>query len=68
MLHASLFELETAAATTYTAGLGEIIGTDPAAIVASIQPIEARHAAVLGEALDLRSTSWRRRSSPPPTP
>ena len=46
-------EVETAAAATYTAGLAQLIGTNPAALVASIQPIEARHAAVLGEALQL---------------
>ena len=45
--------VETAAAATYTAGLAQLIGTNPAALVASIQPIEARHAAVLGEALQL---------------
>jgi len=47
------FALETAAASTYTAGLAQIIGTDPAYLVGSILPIEARHAVVLGEALDL---------------
>jgi hypothetical protein len=45
------FDLETAAAATYTFALGAIAGTDPAALVASIQPIEARHAMVFGDAL-----------------
>jgi len=49
----ALFDAETAAASTYTLGLTQIIGTDPAALIGSIQPIEARHAAVLGEALNL---------------
>jgi len=48
-----LFDLESAAVATYTAGLAQLIGTDPAALVASIQPIEARHAAVLGEAINV---------------
>ncbi len=48
-----LLQVEDAAAATYTAGLALLIGTDPASLVASIQPIEARHAAVLGEALNL---------------
>jgi hypothetical protein len=49
----ALVQAETAAVATYTAGLAQIIGTDPAALVGSIQPIEARHAAVLGQALNL---------------
>jgi rubrerythrin len=51
-LVAALYAAETAAVATYTSGLAEIIGTDPAALIGSIQPIEARHAAVLGEALN----------------
>ena len=47
------FELENAAAATYAYALGSIVGTNPASLVASIQPIEARHAVVLGEALNL---------------
>jgi rubrerythrin len=50
---AAAFALETAAASTYTAGLAQLIGIDPAYLVSSIQPIEARHAVVLGQALDL---------------
>jgi rubrerythrin len=52
LLQAAL-NVEMAAAATYTAALAQIIGTDPAALVASIQPIEARHAVVLSEALEL---------------
>jgi hypothetical protein len=46
-----LLDLETAAAATYTSVLGQLIGTDPAYLVASILPTEARHAVVVGEAL-----------------
>ena len=45
------FQLETAAASTYAYALTAILGTNPAATIASIQPIEARHAVVLGQAL-----------------
>ena len=45
------FQLETAAASTYAYALGVIVGTNPAATIASIQPIEARHAVVLGQVL-----------------
>ena len=48
-----LFDLETAAASAYVAALGQLVGTNGAQVVASIQPIEARHAVVLGQALDL---------------
>ena len=47
------FNLENAAAATYAYALGSLIGTNAASLVASIQPIEARHAVVLGEALNL---------------
>ena len=47
------YDIENAAAATYTALLGALVGIDPATTVASIQPIEARHAVVLGEALGL---------------
>lgn len=46
------FELETAAAATHLALLAELEGTDGAALVASIHPIEARQACVLGEAAE----------------
>jgi hypothetical protein len=47
------FTIETAAAASYTAVLGQIVGTDPAARLSSIGPIEGRHAVVIGEALGL---------------
>jgi hypothetical protein len=47
------FELEQAVAATHLAILGELRGTDGAALVASIQPIEARQAVVLGEMVGL---------------
>jgi rubrerythrin len=47
------FDLENAAAATYAAALGTIVGTDPAALMASILPIESKHAVVLGQALGL---------------
>jgi rubrerythrin len=47
------FQLESAAAATYVAALGELVGTDGAALVGSIAPIESRHATVLGDALKL---------------
>jgi hypothetical protein len=49
----AVLQVETTVTATYTAGLAQLIGTDPASLVASIQAIEARHAAVLGEALQL---------------
>lgn len=39
---------EDAAVDTHLTILGELVGTDGAALVASIIPVEARHAAVLG--------------------
>jgi rubrerythrin len=50
------YDIENAAAATYTALLGSLSGIDPASTVASIQPIEARHAVVLGDALGLPLT------------
>ncbi len=47
------FDLETTAASTYVAVLGQLEGTNPATTVASILPIEARHAVVIGQALEL---------------
>jgi hypothetical protein len=47
------YEVENAAAATYAAALAELTGTDPAAVLASILPIEARHAVVLGQAIGL---------------
>src|SRR4051794_10288815 len=48
-----LFDLEQMAAATYTQGLATRVGTEPAALTASILPIEGRHAVVLGQALNL---------------
>lgn len=45
------FDLENAAAATYGLALGVLLGTNASALVASIQPIEARHAVVLGDVL-----------------
>jgi hypothetical protein len=47
------FDLENAAAASYTAALARVIGTNPAALVASILPTEGRHAVVFGQALGL---------------
>jgi hypothetical protein len=44
------YELESAAAATHTALLAELKSTRGAALVASIQPVEARQAVVLGRA------------------
>jgi rubrerythrin len=52
------FAVEMAAASTYTAALAQIIGTDPAYLVGSILPIEARHAVVLGQALNLDVSTY----------
>jgi hypothetical protein len=46
-----LLGLENAAAASYTQALGSIVGTNGAASVASIQPIEARHATVFAQAI-----------------
>lgn len=48
-----LFTMENAAASSYTAMLGQLTGTNGSQLVASILPIEARHAVVLGQAVDL---------------
>jgi hypothetical protein len=44
-------QLELAAAATYVAALGELVGVDGANMVASILPTETRHASVLAEVL-----------------
>jgi hypothetical protein len=49
-LFSTLFDLENAAAGAYAAALARVIGTNPAGLVASILPIEAGHAVVLGQA------------------
>jgi hypothetical protein len=52
-IHQAMYELETSLAASYSAVLGTLKGTDGAALVASIQPVEARHAVVLGQILEL---------------
>lgn len=47
------FELETAAASTHLDLLGQLEGSDGAALLASILPIEARQANVVGEMIGL---------------
>jgi hypothetical protein len=49
----AMYELEISLASSYSVVLGDLKGTDGAALVASIQPIEARQAVVLGQALGL---------------
>ena len=49
----AMYELESSLAASYSSVLGNLQGTDGAALVASIQPIEARQAVVLGQALHL---------------
>ena len=45
----TLAKLEEALLATYANLLGQFVATDSAALVASIQPIVARHLVVLGE-------------------
>jgi rubrerythrin len=52
------FDVENAAAATYQAALGTLVGIDGAALVASIQPIESRHAVVLGQVLGLNMADY----------
>jgi len=54
----ALYDAESSLVATYTAGLAQLIGTNPAALVGSIQPIEARHATVLGQALNVPSDQY----------
>ena len=49
-------ELENSLAASYTQLLGELKGTDGVALIASIQPIEARQAVVLGQAIGAAPT------------
>jgi hypothetical protein len=53
-----LFDLENTTASTYTAALDQLTGTDGAAVVASIQPIESRHALVLGQVAELDPSKY----------
>jgi len=47
------FQVEMAAAATYLGFLGQLEATQPGTLVASILPIEAAHAVVLGQTLGL---------------
>jgi hypothetical protein len=47
------YELEISLAASYTQLLGLLKGTDGITLVASFQPVEARHAVVLGQATDV---------------
>jgi hypothetical protein len=53
-----LLELETAAASSYAAALANIVATDPAYLVASILPTEARHAVVFGQKLGASASTY----------
>lgn len=52
------FQIETAAAATYGQALGLLKATDSASLVASIQPVEARHATVLARVLGLNPADY----------
>jgi hypothetical protein len=52
------FDLETGAASTYQLAMGAFTHWEPAAKVATIEPIEAQHAVVWGQALDLPTDQW----------
>jgi hypothetical protein len=53
-----LFQLETALASTYVLMLGLVQATRGAQSLASVQPIEARHAVVWGQALNRDLSSY----------
>jgi Ferritin-like domain len=53
-----LLELETAMASSYTNSISSLVATDPVYLVASILPIEARHAVVYGEKLGAPAPSY----------
>jgi Ferritin-like domain len=55
---AAAFGLENAAAATYGQALGTLKATDSASLVASIQPVEARHATVLARVLGLNPADY----------
>jgi Ferritin-like domain len=54
----ALFHAETAAAATYGQALGQLKATDSASTVASIYPVEQRHAAVLARAVGLNPADY----------
>jgi hypothetical protein len=49
----AMYDLEDSLAASQAALLGELVGTDGAALIASILPIEARQAVVLGQSLNI---------------
>ena len=53
-----LLELETAAASSYTGAMADIVATDPAYLVSSILPTEARHAVVYGQKLGAPASDY----------
>jgi hypothetical protein len=53
-----LADLETAAASSYTGALANIVATDPAYLVSSILPIESRHAVVYGQKLGAPASTY----------
>ena len=52
------FDLETGAAATYQLAMGALTNWQGAAAVSTIEPIEAQHAVVWGQALDLPTDQW----------
>ncbi len=53
-----LFQIETALTSTYVDQLGDLEGTNGVTVVASMQPIESRHAVVIGNALGAPLTTY----------
>jgi hypothetical protein len=52
------FNIETGAASTYQLAMGELTNWQSATAVATIQPIEAQHAVVWGQALGKPVDQW----------
>ena len=52
------FNIETGAAATYQLAMGKLTNWQGAATVSTIEPIEAQHAVVWGQALDLPTDQW----------
>ena len=52
------FDLETSAASTYQLAMGTFESWETAAVAAGIEPIEAQHAVVWGQTLDLPTDQW----------
>lgn len=53
-----LYSVEEGAAATYLQALGQLESPTAAGAAASIMPIEAQHAVVLGQLLDLPTSDW----------